>query len=348
MEAGTMQEQRTQRAREEIASGALTAARIDPNRYLVLSGSGNTYIVAREDERWTCTCPDFAARGSTVRCKHIEAVRMLLEQEQEGDAFPMEEKMEQSFAQILRALAEPFPASAIQWKPTAVAARSDGSKAAMALAYVDARLYQERLDQVCPDWTSKVEVLSPDGSLVKVSLTIAGVTREELGEADEEDDGGGRGKTNTATTAMAQAFKRACTAFGLGRYLYFLPAQWVPYDGHKFLQSPRLPAWALPESERPQPKQPAQAPAPKQEAPAVPQEEPEELEEEEEGEAPAESAGDYRITFGKRAGKFLRELSVEDVRWYAHEMSSQTQAAQQLRHAAQAWLAELGEAEQAA
>jgi hypothetical protein len=27
-----------------------------------------------------------------------------------------------------------------------------------------------------------------------------------------------------------QAFKRACTAFGLSRYLYSLPQLWVPYN----------------------------------------------------------------------------------------------------------------------
>jgi len=32
------------------------------------------------------------------------------------------------------------------------------------------------------------------------------------------------------TAAEAQAFKRACSMFGLGRYLYGLPALWVDYD----------------------------------------------------------------------------------------------------------------------
>src|SRR5205085_1320155 len=42
--------------------------------------------------------------------------------------------------------------------------------------------------------------------------------------------------------------KRAAVKFGVGRYLYRLPAQWVDYDPHKrqFVRPPALPAFALP------------------------------------------------------------------------------------------------------
>lgn len=57
-------------------------------------------------------------------------------------------------------------------------------------------------------------------------LTLAGVTRSDVGEAPATDE-------NTATTALAQAFKRACVKFGLGAYLYRLPRLWVKYDGQR-------------------------------------------------------------------------------------------------------------------
>ena len=58
-------------------------------------------------------------------------------------------------------------------------------------------------------------------------LTILGIIREDVGEAEANDP-------NAATSAVAQAFKRACSAFGLGRYLYSLPKLWVDYnDGAK-------------------------------------------------------------------------------------------------------------------
>ena len=52
---------------------------------------------------------------------------------------------------------------------------------------------------------------------------------------------------NAATAAEAQAFKRACACFGLGRYLYDLAGSWVDLDEKKQpLSRPKLPEWALP------------------------------------------------------------------------------------------------------
>lgn len=201
-----------------------------------------------------------------------------------------------TISQIVEALSEPFPSKYIEWKPQQVS--KDGTKA-LAAAYVDTRRYQERLDLVCPDWSSKIEVLA-DGRVAKVSLTIAGVTREDVGEADSSDP-------NTVTTAVAQAFKRACAAFGLGRYLYFLPLEWVDYDPQrkKLLNTPTLPEWALAPSERLEKatsraiereveERGAQPPAPA--APVAPAAE--ELPE----------PGAYKLPFGKHNGRTLAEL----------------------------------------
>ena len=46
----------------------------------------------------------------------------------------------------------------------------------------------------------------------------------------------------------AQSFKRACSCFGLGRYLYYFTGTWVDLDGRKRPKSvPRLDGWATPE-----------------------------------------------------------------------------------------------------
>jgi hypothetical protein len=51
------------------------------------------------------------------------------------------------------------------------------------------------------------------------------------------------------TGAEAQAFKRASSCFGLGRYLYNLPETWVDLDGQgKPTRLPVLPNWALPKA----------------------------------------------------------------------------------------------------
>jgi hypothetical protein len=48
--------------------------------------------------------------------------------------------------------------------------------------------------------------------------------------------------------AFSDALKRAAVKFGVGRYLYRLPAQWVDYDPVKrqFARTPTLPPFALP------------------------------------------------------------------------------------------------------
>jgi hypothetical protein len=53
------------------------------------------------------------------------------------------------------------------------------------------------------------------------------------------------------TSAEAQAFKRACSCFGLGRYFYNFAEMWVELDRYKQpKQLPKLPSWALPKEER--------------------------------------------------------------------------------------------------
>src|SRR6185503_14469247 len=114
-------------------------------------------------------------------------------------------------------LTKPFPLELIELRPGATT--KDG-KRALALAYVDMRDYQNRLDDVCgPDgWSVSYR---PWGERAVIcTLTILGITREDVGEADPNDE-------NSATIAVAQAFKRTCTGFGLGRYLYNLPQVWA-------------------------------------------------------------------------------------------------------------------------
>ena len=56
---------------------------------------------------------------------------------------------------------------------------------------------------------------------------------------------------NGMTSADAQAFKRACSCFGLGRYFYDIQAAWVDLDQNRQpLRTPALFGWALPENWR--------------------------------------------------------------------------------------------------
>ena len=147
-------------------------------------------------------------------------------------------------AAIGELLAAPFPLSEVQFKPGAVS----GSRA-LALAYVDARSVQDRLDEVLgiDGWQDDYQTL-PDGAVVcKLRLRINGewITKTDVGGQSEQPDGGDRTKA-----AFSDALKRAAVKFGIGRYLYNLPAVWVDFDPKKkqIVRPPQLPEWALPKA----------------------------------------------------------------------------------------------------
>lgn len=128
-----------------------------------------------------------------------------------------------TLASVHSALCKPFAQSLIELKPQSVT--KDRSRA-LAAPYVDARAYQTRLDRVVgpESWSATYrETLSG----VICRLTILGVTREDVGDLPPQ------GEENRMTSAAMQAFKRACAAFGLGRYLYALPLTWADYDDQK-------------------------------------------------------------------------------------------------------------------
>ena len=129
--------------------------------------------------------------------------------------------MNEKMNDILTKLAAPFHPSRITWKPQATTGKKDK---ALAVAYADARAYQNRLDEVCGlDWSVSY---TPWGDRIICHVTINGITRSSTGEADSQSE-----RSEIAgTAAESQAFKRACAMFGLGRYLYSLPALWVEYD----------------------------------------------------------------------------------------------------------------------
>lgn len=135
-------------------------------------------------------------------------------------------------------LRDPFRPELVEWKVQATT--KDNSRCCV-VPFVDLRHYMARLDAVDPDWIDVLQVLP--GPVVVASVTVGGITRTSTGESDAQDE-------NAITSAEAQAFKRACAKHGLGRYLYFIPPQWVAYDeAHKTFNRAELkplPKWAQP------------------------------------------------------------------------------------------------------
>jgi hypothetical protein len=157
-------------------------------------------------------------------------------------------------AQLLKA---PFPLSDIEFRAGAI---SEAKKKVQALAYVTARGIMNRLDEVfgITGWYDSYEVMV---SGVKCKLTVQvgenWITKEDAAPFTSYDPLKG---------GFSDALKRAAVKFGIGRYLYDLPEQWVqvtenrPVGDHvNYLKSeklcgywiePQLPVWALPADEK--------------------------------------------------------------------------------------------------
>lgn len=169
-------------------------------------------------------------------------------------------------------LSKPFETSDLKWLPTDVK-RDGDNETALALVYTDPRSYHERLDLVFGPGNWGTEVRFTTAQFFKAlpqkmgwgkdkdkviqeardvvgyklfavcSLHIAGLgVKTSTGEEDTSD-------SNAATSAEAQAFKRACSMIGIGRYFYSFPRTRMPFKYGKFEQTPTLPADAVPQPE---------------------------------------------------------------------------------------------------
>jgi hypothetical protein len=159
---------------------------------------------------------------------------------------------------LLTELEVPFPPDQVHWR---VMNTSNKKKRGQVVPYADPRAYADRLNAlVSPQgWTrtylvetmnnitrvSKGESVLTGKVLVTCTLTIACLgSHSGTGEEWADDPNG-------LTAADAQAFKRACACFGLGRYFYDFVAPWVDLDQYRQpIKTPALPSWAIPENWR--------------------------------------------------------------------------------------------------
>lgn len=126
--------------------------------------------------------------------------------------------------EISTQLSEPFALDDIDFLPKKTIEK-DGKTLCMALPYADPRAYEDRLNALCPgEWSTPIPTAIVVGTKLVcfVTVVICGVPHSDVGEA-------GPGE-NQGTEAWAQGFKRACSQAGLGRYLYNLEKEWVPFN----------------------------------------------------------------------------------------------------------------------
>ena len=152
--------------------------------------------------------------------------------------------------EIRKQLAVPFHSYYVGWKGQAT---TRDKTRALAVPYVDARTVMDRLDQAVGmgNWSDAYRLVSAgDGEFaIECTLTILGVSKADVGTANEHDDGS---QASISKSAYSDALKRAAVKWGIARYLYRVPRQWVGYDAARkqLAETPELPGWALPKDER--------------------------------------------------------------------------------------------------
>jgi hypothetical protein len=142
---------------------------------------------------------------------------------------------------LIEQLAEPFAPEDIEWR---VGATNKDKTKGMALPYITARAAMNRYDSVMGPENWRDEYIQIQGGFLGgISLRIDGewITKWDAGsDSDIEPIKGG----------VSDAYKRASVKWGMGRYLYEIPIQWVPIEpmgrSWKLSKIPSLPAWALP------------------------------------------------------------------------------------------------------
>lgn len=152
--------------------------------------------------------------------------------------------------ELQRRLAEPFSPDEVMFRP---GTPSRDRKRAQALPYAEPRVYEDRLNTVLgADWSCRFVSWGERRLICELTVRVqddAGVmrdvTRTSTGEWGDKD------KIAQGTRTEARAFKRACSKFGLGRYLYDVPIAWVGYDegSRRLTETPTLPERFHPQPE---------------------------------------------------------------------------------------------------
>lgn len=143
---------------------------------------------------------------------------------------------------LLAQLKNPFPIDQVKWR---LGATNQEKTKGIALAYIDSRDVQKRLDEVLgiSNWRDYLERV--DGGFV------SGIEIRIGDEWIRRSDAAGDTKVEPLKGGASDAFKRAAAKWGVGRYLYYMPNIWVEIKpvgkSYAIKDKPALPKWAHPQ-----------------------------------------------------------------------------------------------------
>ena len=144
---------------------------------------------------------------------------------------------------LLAQLKNPFPVDKVKFR---VGATSADKSMAIALAYIDSRDVQKRLDEVVgvSNWRSRMERFD-GGFICNIDIKING-------EWISRSDAAGDTHVEPIKGGASDALKRAAAQWGIGRYLYYLHNVCVKAQrrGNSvvLMEKPKLPEWAYPQA----------------------------------------------------------------------------------------------------
>jgi len=139
--------------------------------------------------------------------------------------------MDEVVFQMFEELKEPFPKDSVNWR---VVATSRDKQRALVIAYMDARMVMQRLDEVCGPDNWMAELSFGDEGRVACELSVRcgakWLKRSGASAFRPGEKGKGMGWNDLTKGAWSEAFKIAASSLGIGRYLYNEKQEWVAYD----------------------------------------------------------------------------------------------------------------------
>lgn len=141
-------------------------------------------------------------------------------------------------------LKAPFVPSKISWR---IGSTNGDKTKGMALAFIDARDVQDRLEEVCgPNWQNRFVPMHDKKTVCEIGIRIPRpVGNEDFTNASAHEwiwrsDGAGDSDVEAEKGALSDSFKRAAVKWGVGRYLYDLDSPWVAIEaaGRSFKIAP--------------------------------------------------------------------------------------------------------------
>lgn len=141
------------------------------------------------------------------------------------------------------ALEYPFAASEIEWR--VLRATKDKTKGQVA-AFVDSRAIQKRLDDVLgrENWQNRLCTVPGKDNGSTTHICEIRIFYADRGEWITKSDGAGCTDIEPIKGGLSNAFKRAASMWGIGRYLYNLAGIWIPIKDGKYIPDEQLPVLA--------------------------------------------------------------------------------------------------------